>query len=115
MSIGGASAKIQAVVMQWQDVTTIPHRFGGTEFRVGPCEIGHIHGNDVVDIPFPKRVRDQLIATNRAEPHHILPDTSWVSCFLLCENDIDRTLDILKLAYDLAVEKIPARAELEQA
>ncbi len=37
---------------------------------MGKRELGHIYDDQVVDIPFPKKVRDEIIAADRAEPHH---------------------------------------------
>ncbi len=42
-------------------MTAHPHRFGGTEYRLGKRELGHIHGDYLVDIPFPKKVRDEIM------------------------------------------------------
>jgi Family of unknown function (DUF5519) len=28
---------------------------------------------------YPKKVRDEMVAAGEAEPHHILPETGWVS------------------------------------
>ena len=80
MSVRGASQTIHAAVTAWPGVIVHPHRFGGTEYRLGERrEIGHIHGDALVDIPFPTKVRDEVIAAGRAEPHHILPDGAQVA------------------------------------
>jgi predicted DNA-binding protein (MmcQ/YjbR family) len=82
-----------------------PHRFGGTEFRIGRREIGHIHGDALVDIPFPKKVRDEIVAAGEAEPHHILPETGWISFYLREEGDVERAINLLKRSYDLALKQ----------
>ena len=69
-----AREKISQIVLEWQDVAAHPHRYGGTEFRLGNREVGHIHGNHLVDIPFPKKIRDEIVTSGRAQPHHVLPD-----------------------------------------
>ena len=61
MSVHGAQARITAAVTAWAGVTARPHRFGGVEYVIGKREIGHIHGDHLVDIPFPKKVRDEII------------------------------------------------------
>ena len=43
-------------------VTENPHRFGGIEFRLGRRELGHLHGDRVADLPFPRAIRDELVA-----------------------------------------------------
>ena len=62
MSVKGAQALITKAVTSWAGVTVQPHRFGGVEYVIGRREIGHIHGDQLVDIPFPKKVRDEIVA-----------------------------------------------------
>ena len=62
MPVNGANQEIQSRVLSWEGVEVHPHRFGGSEFRLGKREIGHIHGNWLVDIPFPKKIRDEVVA-----------------------------------------------------
>src|SRR5690349_6156348 len=75
----GAADRIREAVSSWDGVDVAPHRFGGIEFRLGRRELGHLHGDRIADLPFPKRIRDELIAEGRARPHHVLPDTGWVT------------------------------------
>src|SRR5207253_5217145 len=81
-------------------VTTGRHRFGGTEFRYGRRELGHLHGNRLADLPFPLLVRDELVAAGRAEPHHIHPESGWVSYFIRDDTDIERVVALFRLNYD---------------
>ena|SRR5271167_2421175 len=104
MSARGAQHRIRQVVSGWQDVTVAPHRFGGLEFRLGKRELGHVHGDWLVDIPFPKHVRDEIIAAGDAEPHHILPDTGWVSVFLRADDDVERAIRLLRRSFSLATD-----------
>ncbi len=103
MSVRGAQRQIREVVSGWEDVTVAPHRFGGVEFRFGKRELGHVHGDWLVDIPFPKQVRDEVIAAGDAEPHHVLPDTGWVSVFLRRDGDVERAIRLLGHSLSLAV------------
>ena len=67
MAIAGARERITQEVTSWQGIQALPHRFGGTEYRLGEkLEIGHIHGDQMVDIPFPVKVRQQLVAEGKA-------------------------------------------------
>jgi len=86
----------------WSGVTAHPHRFGGTEYRLGKRELGHIHGDQVVDIPFPKKVRDKIIAAGRAEPHHVLPESGWISFYLNESADIDKAIGLFRQSFELA-------------
>jgi Family of unknown function (DUF5519) len=60
--------RIAAAVMAWAGVERAPHRFGGIEFRLGSRELSHLHGDPLVDLPFPRWVRDELVAAGRARP-----------------------------------------------
>ena len=105
MSVKGAKEKIHAAVTSWPGVTAHPHRFGGTEFRLGKREIGHIHGDSLVDIPFPKKVRDEVVAAGHAEPHHILPESGWISFYLRQPVDIKQAIALLKQSFELATRR----------
>ena len=105
MSVRGASKQIIGTLITWNGMEAHPHRFGGTEFRMGRREIGHIHGDYLVDIPFPKRIRDEIVSAKEAEPHHILPETGWVSFYLREEGDIAKAIDLLKRSYEIALKQ----------
>lgn len=80
-------------------IEAAPHRFGGTEFRIGNVEVGHLHSSGLLDIPFSVRVRNQLILEELAEPHHILPDSGWISFYIKKQADVDHALWLLNLSY----------------
>src|SRR5882672_11740085 len=86
-------------VSAWPGVTIGRHRFGGTEFRYGPRELGHLHGNRLADLPFPLLVRNDLVAAGRAEPHHIHPESGWVSYFIHGQADIACVVALFRLNY----------------
>ena len=87
-----------------------PHRFGGVEFMLGTREIGHLHGDRLLDVPFPKRVRDELVATDLAKPHHVLPESGWVSFFIEKEADVDAAIALLRRSHDLVAAQLERRA-----
>lgn len=105
MSVHGASKQIVNILLAWKGIEAHPHRFGGTEFRIGKREIGHIHGDSLVDIPFPKKIRDEIIAAGEAQPHHILPETGWVSFYLKEDGDIEKAIALLKRSYQIALKQ----------
>jgi hypothetical protein len=102
MPVSGAYHLILEALSSWEGLTIAPHRFGGSEFLLGTREIGHIHGDALVDIPFPKKMRDEIIAAGEAEPHHILPETGWVSFYLREPADVERAIDLLRRSYEVA-------------
>src|SRR5687767_14225986 len=113
MSVKGAQKSITKAVTDWMDVKVRPHRFGGVEYVIGRREIGHIHGDQLVDIPFPKKVRDEIVAAGRAQPHHILPETGWVSFYLRQEDDVEKAITLLHESYEIA-QKQKSKTKEEQ-
>ncbi len=111
MAVHGAGEKTRLAVLEWPGVTAQPHRFGGTEFRLGGREIGHMHGDWLVDIPFPTRVRDELVAAGLAQPHHILPETGWISFYVRQEGDVERAIALLHRSYELALSQKTRKQE----
>jgi len=87
-------------VSGWPGVTAAPHRFGGTELRVGRRELGHVHGNRLADLPFPLLVRNDLVAEGRAEPHHIYPESGWVSVPIRHDADVARVVELFRMNYE---------------
>jgi hypothetical protein len=83
-----------------EGVTEHPHRFGGIEFRYQSKELGHLHGEKLADLPFPKKIRDELVQTNIAKPHHVLPNSGWVSFPIKNEDDIPTLLKLFHMQYD---------------
>ncbi len=100
---------IRSTVGAWPGVSAHPHRFGGTEYRLGRREIGHVHGERLVDIPFPKRVRDELVTTGEAAAHHVLPESGWVSVYLRGDGDAERAVGLLRRSFDLAAVQAARR------
>ena len=102
MSVQGAQEMITKAVTSWAGVTAQRHRFGGVEYVIGKREIGHIHGDHLVDIAFPKKVRNEIVAAGRAQPHHILPETGWVSFYVGEAEDVEKAIALLEESYKIA-------------
>jgi hypothetical protein len=105
MAVCGAKERIDAALQGWSGLTSQPHRFGGTEYCLGRREIGHVHGDSLVDIPFPQEVRNDLVTAGRAEPHHIVPDSGWVSIYLRQVADVDRAIELLRFSFEIANQR----------
>jgi hypothetical protein len=110
MSVFGANNRIRLEVVALEGVTSGPHRFGGVEFMLGSREIGHVHGDSLVDVPLPKPVRDELVGSGQAEAHHVLPQSGWVSIYLREPGDVERAIWILRRSYEIARQQIERRA-----
>ena len=105
MSVLNAQASITQTLMSWEGVSTAPHRFGGVEYCLGTRELGHIHGDHLIDIPFPKKIRDEIVSSGLAEPHHILPETGWVSFYLRENEDVQKGIALLRRSYEIAMRQ----------
>ncbi len=106
MSISG---RIRDEVMAWDGVENRAHRFGGIEFRVNGHEIGHLHGDRQADLPFPLRVRKELVESGQAQLHHVLPETGWVTYRIRSEADAVGAIELFRLNY----ERLTARKEVD--
>ena len=61
--------KLEEIVAAWPGISVHTHRYGGREFRLGNAEVGHVHECGLVDIPFPRSIRDALLAEGLVEEH----------------------------------------------
>jgi hypothetical protein len=110
--------RIEHEVASWDGVSVHEHRFGGVEFRLGRRELGHLHGGRWADLRFQRTVRDMLVETGRAQPHHVLPETGWVSKPILSDDDVADVIELFRLSYErarIALEVRASRDELGEA
>jgi hypothetical protein len=91
--------RLEQEVCSWPNVTAHPHRFGGKEFRFGKAEIGHIHQNGTVDIPFPRTVRDALLEEGQAEEHRWVPNSGWATYRIRGEADFSHAANLMRISY----------------
>lgn len=93
--------EIREEVTTWPGVTVAVHRFGGTEYRNGNKEIGHIHSNGILDIRFPKIMRNELLHSEVVHLHHTLPTSNWTSFLLVDATDVATAIYLLQLSYNI--------------
>src|SRR5438132_9486344 len=84
--------RLEEEISTWPNISIHPHRFGGREFRFGSAEVGHVHTGGVVDIPFPRSVRDALLAEGLAEEHRWVPNSGWTTFHVRDEGDLQHAL-----------------------
>jgi hypothetical protein len=111
MSTPTLTEAVRRELLAHPDIVEGSHRFGGVEFRVGRRELGHLHGDHLADLPFPRRVRDELVAAGRATPHHVLPDSGWVSRRVHGPDDVDAVVELFRMSYERATAAQDARAQ----
>jgi hypothetical protein len=93
--------RIEAAVTAWNGVTAHDHRFGGREFRLGRRELGHLHGDRLADLPFPRRIAAMLVETGRARPHRFARG-GWVSFPIRGDEDVHAAIELFRLSYERA-------------
>jgi len=91
--------KLEDEVSTWPHVSVHSHRFGGREFLFGKAEVGHVHIGGIVDIPFPRSVRDALLVEDLAEEHHWVPNSGWITFRMRSETDLTHALWLMRLSY----------------
>jgi hypothetical protein len=103
--------RIAAEVEGWPGVESGPGRFGSLRFTVGRRELGHLHGEEIADLPLrPETARD-LVAAGHARDHRWTPENSgWVTVELGTDDDADRVIELMRASYERAVEKRPELA-----
>ena len=101
MSMNIILEKIKKELLSWPGVTAEQHKFGGIEFRLNKREMGHIHGDRLADLPFPMKTRDNLVNSGRAFPHHVMPQSGWVSYWIeKGEEDVEAIVGLFRLRYE---------------
>jgi len=93
------SEVVKRELLTWPGVTTHDHRFGGLEFRVNGREMGHMHGDELADLPFPRDVGKKLIARGKASPHHFIPRSGWFSYYISEQGD-DGAIELFRMQYE---------------
>jgi len=104
VSSPSAIEMVRAEVASWEGVTMHEHRFGGLEFRFGGRELGHVH-RFIADLPFPRRLRDELVAAGRARPHHVLPNSGWVTVPMRTASEVADVIALFRQNYERAASR----------
>ena len=91
--------KLEQEISSWPGVSTQPHRFGGREFRFKAAEVGHIHIGGTIDIPFPRSVRDALLAEGLVQEHRWVPNSGWITFQVRGEEDFKHAVWLMRLSY----------------
>ena len=102
MTVRGAEAKIAEEVSSWEGVSSGPHRFGGTEFRFGKRELGHIHGDELADIVLPIDLRNRLVKEGKVEAHRYVPSSGWITFRFRGKEDVATAIGLFRMSFEIA-------------
>ena len=89
---------IETAVRSWAGMRVGVHRLGGVGFFVRDKESSHIHGNGLLDCFVGRANRERLVATGRALPHHVFPNSGWISFWVRGEEDVQTALELIRIA-----------------
>jgi hypothetical protein len=101
-----ASQQITETVTAWPGVTAGTGSRGEFAFKLGPREIGHIHGDYVAHLFFPKDVWTGLFEQGRIEHHSVFPDKIGPAARRIAgQADVEDVIALMRLNYDRVVAR----------
>jgi hypothetical protein len=99
-----ASELITNDVTSWPGVEAGPGSRGAFSFTLGRRELGHLHGDHVLHLGFPKDVWQELYAAGRIDYHPVFPGKpGYASRRLDTADDVRDAIALLRINYDRAV------------
>ena len=101
-----ASEQITEEVTSWPGVTAGTGKRGEWGFRVGPREVGHLHGDRAAHIMFSGELGTKLKAEGRVTDHPVFPGKPGPSARQIeSEDDVRDVIELLRLNYERIVER----------
>lgn len=91
---------LEAFIQALPDCSITVHRYGGSQFNYQGKEFAHLHSHGLLDILFNQQIKKSLIAEGKALPHHVFPQSGWISFYIRTEADLVKALDLLQQAYE---------------
>ena len=106
VAMTSTSERITAEATGWPGVTAEHGERGELSFRMGRREIGHLHGDRVLHIGFPKEVWHELHDAGRIDYHPVFPGKpGYASRALASEEDVEDAIALIRLNYDRAMSR----------
>ena len=99
-----ASAQITEEVTAWDGVSASHGSRGEWSFTLGRREIGHLHGDRVLHLAFPKDVWHELHDAGRIDYHPVFPGRpGYAARQIETTEDVEDVIALLRLNYERAV------------
>ena len=96
-----ASRRIIEEVTSWEGVEAGPGRRGELAFKVGPREIGHLHGDHSAHFVFPREQWVELVREGRITFHPVFPRRQGPAARTIRDDaDVDAVIALLRLNYE---------------
>jgi hypothetical protein len=90
---------IEAEVLTWKGASVGLHKYGGVQFNYNGRELGHIHGNGLLDMRFSRLVKNELLIENRVTNHHVFTNSGWISFYIRNKKDAEYAIKLLNMVY----------------
>jgi hypothetical protein len=94
-----SSEVIKKELLSWKGVTAHEHNFTSVIFYVNGFEMGHLHGDSIADLQFPKKVSKKLVSEGLVLPHHVIPKSEWVSHEIQNPKDVQVVIELFRMQY----------------
>jgi hypothetical protein len=108
-----ASERIKKEVTSWPGVTAGYGRRGEWVFKVGPREVGHLHGDHAAHFMFSGELGTALKAEGRVTDHPVFPGKPGPAARRIEDSDdVREVIELMRLNYERIVERsrVPAGA-----
>jgi hypothetical protein len=92
--------EIEIEVLSWQNTSISIHKFGGVQFNGSHRELGHIHGNGLLDVSLSRARKAALMERYPIKDHHVFKNSGWVSFLIQTEEDKQIAISLLRNAYE---------------
>lgn len=96
--ISASMEHIKNSVADWPGITLSMHKYGGIQFNYGKKEIGHMHSNGIVDVLLDRKTKEELMAKNLVEDHHVFKKSGWVSVYVKSKEQAESAISVLEIA-----------------
>jgi Luciferase len=101
-----ASEWITDEVTSWPGVEAGPGRRGEFAFKLGPRQLGHLHGDHAAHLSFPKEVWQQLYDQGRVDYHPVFPGKpGHASRRIENDDDVRDVITMIRMNYDRVVDR----------
>jgi len=94
-----AMEAVEAAAIGIPAVSLTVHRLGGLGFAFGGRELGHLHGNGLLDLFTGRKLARDLVAAGRADTHHFFGESAWVSYWVRSAADVIQAVALLQCVF----------------
>jgi Family of unknown function (DUF5519) len=92
---------IEMEASSWPNVSVQLHKFGGIQFNFENKEIGHIHGNGILDLLLNQKTKSDLLIEGSIKGHHTFKNSGWITFPIRTPNDTAFAIHLLKSSLEL--------------